>query len=75
MATKSPRKFVSPANTTREAEAAKTTRLRALRLAKEAEDTAAAKEAATRAAAAKLVKPGTRRRAATAVPAIQPAAG
>jgi hypothetical protein len=72
MPTKEPKKFVSPDSAARDAEAAKTTRLRALRLAKEAEE-AAAKEAASReAAAAKTAKSGTRRRAAAAGPPIQP---
>lgn len=72
MATKETRKFVSPNTAAREADAAKTTRLRALRLAKEAEE-AAAKEAASReAAAAKTAKPATRRRGAAASAPIQP---
>jgi hypothetical protein len=50
-----------PGDDTRHAEAAKTSRLRALRLAKEAAD----KEAAAREAAAKPVKPAKRRVKAT----------
>jgi hypothetical protein len=51
----------SPGDDTRQAEAAKTSRLRALRLAKEAAD----KEAAAREAAAKPMKPTKRRAKAT----------
>ncbi len=50
MAKKESPRFVTPDGEARAAEAAKTTRLRALRLAKEAED----KDAADREAAAKL---------------------
>jgi hypothetical protein len=50
-------KFVPASDTARQTEAAKTSRLRALRLAKEAAD----KEAAAREAAAKPVKPARRR--------------
>jgi hypothetical protein len=67
MATKQTRKFVAPESAARDAEAAKTTRLRALRLAKEAEE-AAAKEAAAREAAAKPAKTATRRRPAAHAP-------
>ena len=72
MATKQTKKFVAPDSAARDAEAAKTTRLRALRLAKEADDAAAKEVAAREAAAAKAGKPATRRRSAAAVPPIQP---
>jgi len=71
MAAKETKKFVSPDIAARDALAAKTTRLRALRLAKEAEE-AAAKEAASReAATAKTGKSAIRSRAA-AEPPIRP---
>jgi hypothetical protein len=54
-------KFVPASDAARQTEAAKTSRLRALRLAKEAAD----KEAAAREAAAKPVKPQRRRVRAT----------
>ena len=55
-------RFVTPDSAAREAEAAKTTRLRALRLAKEAETAAENKAAAEREAAEKLAKAPARRR-------------
>ncbi len=55
-------RFVRPDSAAREAEAAKTTRLRALRLAKEAEAAVVKKDAAEREAAAKLAKAAARRR-------------
>jgi hypothetical protein len=71
MATKETKKFVSPDIAARDAQAAKTTRLRALRLAKEAEEIAAKEAADREAAAAKTGKSAIRRRAAAAPP-IQP---
>ena len=72
MATKETRKFVSPNTAAREADAAKTTRLRALRLAKEAEEVAAKEAASREAAAAKPVKSASRRRGVAAGAPIQP---
>ncbi len=69
MAKKEFAKFVRPDRAAREAEAAKTTRLRALRLAKEAEIAEEKKAAADREVAAKLAKAELRRR----VRAPQPA--
>lgn len=71
MAAKETKKFVSPDIAARDAEAAKTTRLRALRLAKEAEEATAKKAASREAAAVKTGKSAIRRRAA-AEPPIQP---
>jgi len=68
MAKKEFPRFVTPDGEARAAEAAKTTRLRALRLAKEAED----KDVAEREAAAKLAKAEPRRRVRTPHPAIPP---
>ena len=62
MAKKEFAKFVRPDRAAREAEAAKTTRLRALRLAREAEIAEEKKAAADREAAAKLAKAELRRR-------------
>jgi len=62
MAKKESAKFVKPDGAAREAEAAKTTRLRALRLAREAEIAEEKKDAAIRDAAAKLAKAQARRR-------------
>ncbi|MGC2412238.1 MAG: hypothetical protein WA459_06030 [Stellaceae bacterium] len=62
MAKKGFAKFVTPDSAAREAEAAKTTRLRALRLAKEAVVAGEKKDAADREAAAKLEKAQARRR-------------
>jgi hypothetical protein len=71
MAKKQSPKFVTPDVAARDAEAAKTARLRGLRLAKEAEDAIRAeKETAEREAAIKLRKSGTRRRALAADPAV-----
>ncbi len=76
MAKKQVSKIAAPDNTAREAEAAKTTRLRALRLAKEAElavkAASDAKEAAERDAAAKLRKSAARRAGAAAKSAVPP---
>lgn len=72
MATKETKKFVSPDIAARDAQAAKTTRLRALRLAKEAEEVAAKEVASREAAAAKAGKSASRRRTAAASPPIQP---
>jgi hypothetical protein len=63
MAKKDLPRFVRPDTAARDAEAAKTTRLRALRLAREAETAAEKKDAAEREAAAKLAKSPVRRRA------------
>jgi len=65
MAKKEFPRFVTPDSAAREAEAAKTTRLRALRLAREAEIAVEKKDAATREAAAKLEKAQSRRRVRT----------
>lgn len=62
MAKKEFAKFVTPDSVVRNAEAAKTTRLRALRLAREAEIAGEKKDAADREAAAKLEKAQSRRR-------------
>ena len=62
MAKKEFAKFVRPDGAAREAEAAKTTRLRALRLAREAEIAEEKKAVADREAAAKLAKAELRRR-------------
>jgi hypothetical protein len=62
MAKKEFAKFVRPDGAAREAEAAKTTRLRALRLAREAEIAEEKKAAADREAEAKLAKAALRRR-------------
>jgi hypothetical protein len=72
MAKKEFPRFVTPDGAAREAEAAKTTRLRALRLAKEAEMAAQKKDAAEREAAAKLAKVAPRRRARAAQPPVPP---
>jgi hypothetical protein len=69
MAKKEFSRFVTPDAEARAVEAAKTTRLRALRLAKEAE----VREAAEREAAAKLANAEPRRRARTPHPAGPPA--
>jgi hypothetical protein len=66
MAKKESPRFVTPDGEARAAEAAKTTRLRALRLAKEAEE----KDVADREAAAKLAKVVPRRRVRAAHPAV-----
>src|SRR6266478_3061429 len=68
MAKKEFAKFVRPDRAAREAEAAKTTRLRALRLAREAEIAEETKAAANREAAAKLAKAQARRRVSPAPP-------
>jgi hypothetical protein len=68
MAKKEFAKFVRPDGAAREAEAAKTTRLRALRLAREAEIAEEKKDAAIREAAAKLAKAQARRRVSPAPP-------
>lgn len=62
MAKKEFSRFVTPDSADRAAETAKTTRLRALRLAKEAEAAKEKQEAADREAAAKLAKAELRRR-------------
>ena len=62
MAKKQFSRFVTPDSVARDAEAAKTTRLRALRLAREAEIAEEKKDAATREAAEKLAKADARRR-------------
>jgi len=72
MAKKEFPRFVTPDGAAREAEAAKTTRLRALRLAREAEVAAEKKDAAEREAAAKLAKSPARRRARAPQPAATP---
>jgi hypothetical protein len=72
MAKKDFPKFVTPDGAAREAEAAKTTRLRALRLAREAEIAVEKKDAAEREAAAKLAKAPPRRRARAAQPPVAP---
>ena len=72
MAKKEFAKFVGPDGAAREAEAAKTTRLRALRLAKEAEIAEEKKAAADREAAAKLAKVEARRRVRVPHPPIPP---
>ena len=72
MAKKEFPRFVTPDGAAREAEAAKTTRLRALRLAKEAEIALEKKDAAEREAVAKLAKAAPRRRARAAQPATPP---
>jgi len=61
MAKKEFAKFVRPDGAAREAEAAKTTRLRALRLAREAEIAEEKKAAADREAAGKLAEAELRR--------------
>ena len=68
MAKKEFAKFVGPDGAAREAEAAKTTRLRGLQLAREAEIAEEKKDAATREAAAKLEKAQSRRRVRTPHP-------
>ena len=73
MAKKDFPRFVTPDGAAREAEAAKTTRLRALRLAREAEIVAQKKDAAEREAAAKLAKAAPRRRSRAAQPPEPPA--
>jgi hypothetical protein len=60
MAKKQFARFVTPDSVARDAEAAKTIRLRGLRLAREAEAAEQKKEAADREAAAKLAKAGLR---------------
>src|SRR6266567_3644141 len=72
MAKKEFAKFVRPDRAAREAEAAKTTRLRALRLAKEAEIAEETKATANREAAAKLAKAELRRRVRAPHPANSP---
>ncbi len=72
MAKKEFPRFVTPDGEARAAEAAKTTRLRALRLAKEAEAAEEKKAAADHEAAAKLAKAAPRRRVRTAPPPIPP---
>ena len=72
MAKKEFPRFVTPDGAAREAEAAKTTRLRALRLAREAETAAEKKDAAEREVAAKLAKTVSRRRVRAPHPAIPP---
>jgi hypothetical protein len=72
MAKKEFPRFVTPDGAAREAEAAKTTRLRALRLAREAEIAAQKKDAAEREAAAKLAKAPPRRRARASQPRVPP---
>jgi len=72
MAKKEFAKFVRPDRAAREAEAAKTTRLRALRLAKEAEIAEEKKDAAIREAAAKLAKTELRRRTRAPHPPTSP---
>ncbi len=72
MAKKEFAKFVRPDGAAREAEAAKTTRLRALRLAKEAEIAEEKKDAAIREAAAKLAKTELRRRVRAPHPPTSP---
>jgi hypothetical protein len=69
MAKKQFARFVTPDSVARDAEAAKTTRLRGLRLAKEAEAAEEKKEAANREAAAKSAKVGARRRVRASHPA------
>jgi len=68
MAKKENQRYVTPDGEARAAVAAKTTRLRALRLAKEAED----RDAALRAAAEKLAKAEPRRRVRAPHPAVTP---
>jgi hypothetical protein len=72
MAKKEFAKFVRPDGAAREAEAAKTTRLRALRLAREAEIAEEKKDAAIREAAEKLAKAELRRRIRAPHPATPP---
>jgi hypothetical protein len=72
MAKKEFARFVTPDSVARDAEAAKTTRLRALRLAKEAEVAEEKKDAADREAAAKLAKTEARRRPRAAHPPTPP---
>ncbi len=73
MAKKDAAKFVDPDGAARQAEAAKTLRLRAMRLAKEAEDAVKAeKDAVILSAAAELRKPRSRRRVAAADPPVPP---
>ena len=69
MAKKEASRFVTPNAEARAAEAAKTTRLRVLRLAKEAEE----KDVADREAAAKLLKAEPRRRVRAPHPPESPA--
>ena len=72
MAKKEFAKFVRPDGAAREAEAAKTNRLRALRLAREAEIAEEKKAAADREAAAKLAKAELRRRVRAPQPPASP---
>ncbi len=72
MAKKESARFVTPDSAAREAEAAKTTRLRALRLAKEAVAAEEKKVAADLDAAAKLAKAQARRRVRAPHPATPP---
>jgi hypothetical protein len=72
MAKKEPARFVTPDSAARDAEAAKTTRLRALRLAKEAVVAEEKKVAADLEAAAKLAKTHARRRVRAPHPATPP---
>jgi hypothetical protein len=72
MAKKEFPRFVTPDGAAREAEAAKTTRLRALRLAREAEIAVQQKEAAEGEAAAKLAKTALRRRPRASQPPVLP---
>ena len=69
MAKKEFAKFVRPDGAAREAEAAKTVRLRALRLARDAEIAEEKKAAADREVAEKLAKAALRRRVRTPQPA------
>jgi hypothetical protein len=73
MAKKEASKFVMPDGTARAAEADKTARLRALRLAKEAQAAKEQKDAADIEAAAKHAKAQLRRRVRTPQPPDSPA--
>jgi hypothetical protein len=72
MAKKQFARFVTPDSVAREAEAAKTTRLRALRLTREAAVAQEKKDAASREAAAKLAKAPPRRRVRATHPPATP---
>ena len=72
MAKKQFARFVTPDSVARDAEAAKTTRLRALRLTKEAAVAQEKKDAANRETEAKLEKAQSRRRVRATHPAAPP---
>lgn len=73
MAKKQAPRFVTPDSAARDAEAAKTARLRSLRLAKEAEAAKEKKDAVERETAAKLANGPPRRRARAPHPPNSPA--